>query len=85
MAFPLENILTMSAQDYVGPGKSVREEYHVQGVLWKGQSSKLLDGFAHVVPEKTEVVVDVRVAFSGTNYSDNVIGCISGTALIPKD
>lgn len=89
--FPLEKILTMSAQDYVGPGVRVTDKYEVRGVHWArcyntdGEGSDFyIQKFAERVPPQTEVVVNRQITISsrGTSYDDVVE--ISGTALIPK-
>ena len=88
--FPLEKILTMSAQDYIGKG--LKNNYEVKGVnLVKGFSmenmEKSLNDFARKVPMEAEVVTDYKQTVSATStYSGSHIIYIAmcGTALIPK-
>jgi len=93
MQIPLEKILTISAQAYVGPTKNVRDEYEVKGVHWKGvigsqsKTDQELTGFGEV-PENTEVVVNYHYQTIITNgslfYRPVIMFQMSGTALIPK-
>lgn len=71
--FPIDKILPIRTQDYVGPGIDVNRGYSIVGV--HGYS---LNNLAIRVPVNAEVVTDLRFSTSGIH------DFFSGTALIPK-
>ncbi|MBS3088156.1 hypothetical protein J4402_00075 [Candidatus Pacearchaeota archaeon] len=79
MSFPLEKILPISTQDYAGPNVNAKLIYNMVGV--HGSS---LDNLAEKVPERTEVVTDLRFSVSATTYN-RTANFYSGTALIPRE
>lgn len=89
MAFPLEKILSMSAQDYVGSDVQIRDRYRPVGVHFSettGQPKESLDKFSKLVPESAEVVVDYQNNTSaGGGGGGSVVFYVqmSGVALIP--
>ena len=83
MNFPLEKILTISAQEYAGPNNAVRDLYELAGVHCEGISPlSYIDDFAKNIPAGTEVVVGYRIL--GVGKGDYPRTFQSGTALIPK-
>ena len=91
MAFPLEKILTISAEEYVhmvrkNPNESFQEvlsRYSPVGIHEAGNSGiNPVHGFAEKVPDNTEVVVGYRSSW--VSSVGHIYLLASGTALIPK-
>jgi hypothetical protein len=99
MAIDVTKILSMSAQDYVGPGNKVTDTYHVQEYSSVGRKQstsvgtlKFIPGtweeLANKVPDEAEVCVgrQERIAMAGRTQTEmNILVCVNATALIPKN
>ena len=78
--FLLENILTISAEEYCTSVGRYLKDYRVVGVHVFGQyGSNARFALRDVIPPGTEVIVAYKPSVGG----DNLVA-ISGTALIPK-
>ena len=78
MAIELEKVLTISAQEYVGPGIPITSKYDVHGVhilrlgtdTFGNKVKGALEAFAEQVPASAEVVVGFQDSTSATGQAD---------------
>jgi|SRR3989344_2326297 len=100
MAISIDKILTISAQDYVGPAVKVGDRYDVVGVhdnlILYGESlggdanedfkriGFHIERLANIAPKGTEVIVNLERQLSTSDSDNYVVILVSGTALIPK-
>jgi hypothetical protein len=80
MNFPLEKILTVSAEEWSQSSQKLLIRFDMVGVTYSGDNTnKPKTKLAEKVPDEAEVVVNYAVNRIGpNNYEAN------GTALIPK-
>lgn len=84
MTISIDKILSISAQEYIGPGEALRKVYDLKGIHCEGAD---LEDFAKKVPNKAEVVVAYKKGDSGKflhGSPGHWIGYQCGVALIPK-
>lgn len=80
MTISIDKILSMGAQDYIGPGNILKNSYNFVGVHYEGSD---VEQFAKKVPDNAEVVVDYHHEMAGS-FSNGQDNHQYGVALIPK-
>jgi len=91
MAIELEKILSVTAQEYVGPNVDVREKYELKGIHFSELTCDIegiksaVQNFAKQVPDNAEAVVGYQNNTSAAGRLDKQYYVqITGTALVPK-
>ena len=91
MAIKLEKILSVTAQEYVGPNVNVREQYELKGIHFSeltcnpNKIKGAVQNFAEQVPDNTEAVVSYQNNTSAAGRVNKLYYIqITGTALVPK-
>jgi|APSaa5957512622_1039677.scaffolds.fasta_scaffold76949_3 hypothetical protein len=82
MAIDTGNILNVSASEYCESQNTTLAKYDLFGVHYEGDD---LEGFAKLVPDNAEVVVNYQHSFfGGSSFSMTKVNRAMGTALILK-